>query len=152
LFRKIKLLIVALIIAATSALGLGALSGGTAFADSDCGSSYAYGSRVCLDLTAPGGGQLVVVYDYGNHVYNSFYVTADPNLTPSVFSASEWMYLGNYQTSVRINNWSFMNSYDWNYYGTGVCYGSGNMCANSSQHDLLEWFANSAGFEWVTAS
>lgn len=112
----------------------------------ECGQSSSLGTRVCFDR-GTGYGPVVLIYTSGTTVYASFGVSGTaPSVPTFIASDSEWVLVNLLVTSVNGGAWTFstIDSSVQNCAGQANC-----ISAAPSNHDLLEWFASSAGYDFV---
>lgn len=119
----------------------------------DCSQSAVYGNRICFDETTVFG-PVVQIFTSSTAVYASFAVNYD---TPTysgvchafVASPNEHQVFGNW-TVVAVNNTGICSAPSVYSFDSSIASPSSNaFTASPANHDLIEWFGNLAGFEFV---
>jgi hypothetical protein len=120
-----------------------------------CSQSQAFGNRICFDETTVFG-PVVQIFSTGTTVYDTFPVNYDTIKYAGVCrsfvaSAAEHTVINTYMTQVAMN-FSPICSGQQNIFtlDSSLSAPSANaFTAYPTDHDLIEWFGNQAGFEFV---
>lgn len=112
-----------------------------------CDQSSVYNDRVCIDRTT-GFGPIVYIYSASNSLLYTFTVHDCSGVSSRVYSASEWVF------GTSTATWTAQNPHIIDDVTTleGDCHQSQTFGVNSTaNHNLLEWYANTADYELIVA-
>lgn len=118
----------------------------------DCNQVGNYGSRICFDPTT-GYGPVMYVYTGTTSLYTAFGVSA-PNVTFRGFvwsDAEHEVFLSSNYTATW-HEVGGVRTYDVFTRQDGQCSSVNHICMTPAQNDLMKWFGNAGGYEFIVVN